>query len=58
MNEIRKYKTQLNSKTSELKEEQDKTFQLQTTLMKHNDKVLVHDNELDIKMASELSAGG
>jgi len=57
MNEIRKYKTQLNEKMHELKEEQDKTFQLQTTILKQNDKVLVSDNEPDIKMIGELNGG-
>lgn len=55
MNEIRKYKTQLNEKIFELKEEQDKTFQLQTTILKQNDKILVSENEPDIKMIGELN---
>jgi hypothetical protein len=57
MNEIRKYKTHLTEKTFELKEEQDKTFQLQTTIIKQNDKILVSDNEPDIKMIGELNGG-
>lgn len=57
MNEIRKYKTQLDKVMSELKEEQDKTSQLRIQILKQKDKIVVSDNEPDVKLIGELSGG-
>lgn len=57
MNEIRKYKTQLDKAMSELKEEQDKTSHLRIQILKQKDKIVVSDNEPDVKMLGELSGG-